>query len=129
MLQEARSRVVDVETGVEPRPMRTLVEEPPAAPPEPPSSRVSNGRAVKRRSFKPASVAASRARPQRETPTREVPLPVPEPAPSRIAGPDPSAATLGDDEILWLEDQPGHMVTEPGDSSTRIAPWRRGLRG
>ena len=121
--------MVDVETGVEPRPMRTLVEEPPAAPPEPPSSRVSNGRAVKRRSFKPASVAASRARPQRETPTREVPLPVPEPAPSRIAGPDPSAATLGDDEILWLEDQPGHMVTEPGDSSTRIAPWRRGLRG
>jgi len=120
--------MVDVETGVEPRPMRSLDEEPPARPPEPPASRVSNGR-VKRPSFKAAPVAASRARPEPEGPTQEVPPHVPEPAPSRIAGPDPSAAKLGDDEVLWLEDQPGHMVTEPGDSSTGIAPWRRGLRG
>jgi len=129
MLQEARARMVDVETDVEPRPMRPLYEEPPATPPEPPASRVSNGRAVKRPSFKPAPVVASRARPQPEGPTQEVPLHVPEPEPVRIAGPDPSAAMLGDGEVLWLEDQPGHMVTQPGDSSTRIAPWRRGLRG
>ena len=119
--------MVDVETGVEPRPMRPLYEEPPATPPEAPASRVSNGRAVKRRSFKPAPVAASRAQPQPEGPTQEVPLHAPEPV--RIAGPDPSAAMLGDDEVLWLEDQPGHMVAEPGDGSMRIAPWRRGLRG
>jgi hypothetical protein len=127
MLQEARARMVDVETGVEPRQMRTLDEEPPATPPEPPASRVSDGRAVKRPSSKPARVAASRARPQPEGPTQEVPLPVP--APSRIVGPNPSAAMLGDDEVLWLEDQPGHTVTEPGDGSTGMPPWRRGLRG
>jgi hypothetical protein len=129
MLEEARARMVDVETGVEPRPMRPLYEEPPATPPEPPASRVSNGRAVKRPSFMPAPVAASRAQPQPEGPTQEVPLHVPEPEPVRIAVPEPSAAMLGDDEVLWLEDRPGHMVTQPGDSSTRIAPWRRGLRG
>ena len=126
MLQEARARMVDVETGVEPRPMRTLDEEPPETPP---ASRASNGGAVKRPSTKPARVAASRARPKTEAPTQEVPLPVSEPAPSRIAGPDPSAVMLGDDDVLWLEDQPGHTETGPGDGSTGIPPWRRGLRG
>jgi hypothetical protein len=56
-------------------------------------------------------------------------MPVSDPAPSRIAGPEPSEATLGDDQLLWLEDQPGHTVAEPGDGSKEITPWRRGLRG
>ena len=50
-------------------------------------------------------------------------------APSRIAGPEPSAADLGAEELLWLEDRPDPAVTEPGDGSTGTAPWRRGLRG
>jgi hypothetical protein len=129
MLQEARARVVDIETGVEPRPMRMLDEEPPAPPPEPPASGGSNGRAAKRRRPKPAPVAAPRARPHPEVPARQVPPPVSETAPARIEGSDPNAAMLGDDEVLWLEDQADHTVTEPGDGSTGTAPWRRGLRG
>jgi len=126
MLQEARARVVDIETGAEPRPMRTLDEEPPAPPPDPPAAGASNGRAVKRRKPKPAPVAAPRARPQPEAPARQVPLPVSEPAPARIEGSDPDEPVLGDDDVLWLEDRP---ETEPGDGSTGTAPWRRGLRG
>ena len=117
MLEEARARMVDVETGDEPRPLRTLDEEP-ATPPGP---RVSNGRAARRPSPKPAAAAARRHRSQPEDPTHEVPLPVPEPG--------ASAATFGNGELLWLEDQPGHMVAEPGNGSAEIAPWRRGLRG
>ncbi len=112
MLQEARARLVDVETGVEPRPMRTLDQEPPATPREPPASRASNGRAVKRPSAKPARVAASRVRPQPEGSIQAVPLPVPEPDTPLTARPD---------DVLWLEDQPDDTVTEEA--------WRRGLRG
>jgi len=121
--------MVDVETGVEPRPMRTPDEEAPATPPEPPGPRASNGRAVKRPSPEPGPAVAHRRRSQPEPPTQEVPPPVPEPAPSRIADSEPSAAALGDDDLLWLEEQPDHTVAEPGDGSTEIAPWRRGLRG
>jgi len=124
MLQEARGRLVDVETGDEPRPMRPLQEASGASEPPQPGSRVSHGRAVKRSSSAPAGVAAPRGRPPLEAPIPEQPLPV-----SRIAGPEPSAAVLGTEELLWLEDRPDHSVPEPGDGSTGIAPWRRGLRG
>jgi len=127
MLQEARARLVDVETGVEPRPMRTLQDASVASDPPQPGSRVSHGRAPKRPSSTPAPVAASRGRPQLEAPVRGQPLPVS--APSRIAEPDPSAAALGNEELLWLEDRPDHSVAEPGGGSTGTAPWRRGLRG
>jgi len=129
MLQEARARMVDVETGVEPRPMRTLYEEPPATPREPPASRALNGGAVKRPSAKPARVAASRARPQPEGSTRELPLPVPAPGTPLTGRPDPSTAMAGDDDILWLEDQPDDTVTEEREGSAGPTPWRRGLRG
>jgi hypothetical protein len=36
MLQETRARMADVETGDKPRQMRTLNEEPPARPLDPP---------------------------------------------------------------------------------------------
>src|SRR5687768_16247552 len=89
MVEEARSRVVDVETDVEPRPMRSLNEDPP---PEPPRSRAPNGRAVKRPRPKPAPPAAPRRQAQPETPL------VPAPAQPRIAGPVASAGAAGDDE-------------------------------
>lgn len=129
MLQEARARMVDVETGVEPRPMRTLYEEPPATPREPPASRASDGRAVKRPGAKPARVAASRARPQPEGSTRELPRPVPEPVTPLAGRPDPRTAMPRDDDILWLEDQPDDAVTDQGERSAGLTPWRRGLRG
>src|SRR6188472_3743815 len=103
MLQEARARLVDVETGVEPRPMRTPQEASEASEAPQPGSRVSRGRAVKRPSSAPSRVAASRGRPKLEAPIREQPLPVS--TPSRIAE-DPSAGMLGDEQLLWLEDRP-----------------------
>lgn len=125
MLEEVRSRLVDVETGVEPHPMRTLPEETVATPLEP-SSQVTKGRVVKRSGSKPVRATAS-PRPQPEDSTQEMPSPVP--LPSRVAGADPTATMLGDDEVLWLDDQPGHTETKPADGSTGVAPWRRGLRG
>ena len=125
MLEEVRSRLVDIETGVEPHPMRTLPEETVATPLEP-SSQLTKGRVVKRSRSKPVRAAAS-PRPQPEDSTQEMPSPVP--LPSRVAGADPTATMLGDDEVLWLDDQPGHTETKPADGSTGVAPWRRGLRG
>ena len=126
MLEEARARMADVETGDQPRALRTLEEQPP---PSPGASRARNGGAVKRPSSKPAAAAARRGQAQPEPSTQEAPRRVPEPAPYRIAGPEPSAATLGSHELLWLEDPSRAAFAEPGDGSTGIAPWRRGLRG
>ena len=103
--------MVDVETGHEPRPMRTLDDEPPAERPERPASGVGNGRAVKRSSSKRAPAG--------------VPLPhVPEDS-TQQTPPD----TFGTDELLWLDEPSGDPVPEPGDGSTKLPPWRRGLRG
>jgi hypothetical protein len=116
MLQEARARMVDVETGYEPRPMRSLREEPAEPPPEPPGRRTGGDRAVKRPSATPAAAAAP-------------PPAAPEPPPSRTVGWQPTAATVFTDEVLWLEDPPGDTDAEAGGDSKGIAPWRRGLRG
>jgi hypothetical protein len=115
MLQEARSRLVDVETGEVPRPMRTLDDEPP----EQPASGAGNGRAVKRPSSKPAPAVA-------EVST-QTPRSVPSPSP--IAETGWSAATFGTDELLSLGESSGDPVAEPGEGSTKLPPWRRGLRG
>lgn len=114
MLQEARARMVDVETGYEPRPMRSLAEE--SAPPD-------QARTVKRPSPQPAPAAA----PQRPLPPEASPAPAP--APSRIPSPEPGTTPLGDDTLLWLGDPSDDAVAEPGDDSPDAAPWRRGLRG
>ena len=126
MLEEARARMADVETGDQPRALRTLDEQPPASPG---ASRARNGGAVKRPSAKPAAAATRRGQAQPAASTHEASRGVPEPAPYRIAGPEPSAATLASQELLWLEDPSRDMFAEPGDGSTGIAAWRRGLRG
>ena len=122
MLQEARARMVDVETGFEPRPMRSLEQEP-----EPPSgaapSRTHDGRTVERPSPTPAPAAA--AAPQRPLPPEASPQPAPPPMPS----PEPSAPTFGDDTLLWLGDPPDDAAADQGDGPPDAAPWRRGLRG
>jgi hypothetical protein len=125
MLQEVRSRLVDVETGVQPHPMRAPYEEKVAAPLEP-SSQVTKGRAVRRSRSRPVRAAAA-LRPQPEDSTQEMPSPVP--VRSRVAGPDPATVMLGNDEVLWLDDQPSHTETKPADGSRGVAPWRQGLRG
>jgi hypothetical protein len=130
MLEEARARMADVETGDQPRAMRTLEEPSPARPSEPPgSSRVWNGRAVKQLSAKPDAAAARHAQAQPGASTQEPPRSVPEPPPYCIAGADSSAATLGGHELLWLEDPSRGVFADSGDGSAGIAPWRRGLRG
>ena len=127
MLEEARARMADVETGDQPRPLRTLEE--PSPPPSPGSSQTRNGRAVKRPSSKPAPAAARHAQAQPGPSTQEPPRSVPEPAPDRIAAADSSAGRLSTDELLWLEDPSRGVFAGPGDGSAGIAPWRRGLRG
>ena len=75
MLEEVRSRLVDIETGVEPHPMRTLPEETVATPLEP-SSQVTKGRVVKRSRSKPVRAAAS-PRLRSRTPPRRCRRPCP----------------------------------------------------
>ena len=116
MLQEARSRMVDVETGDEPRPMRTLHDEPP----ELPRSGDGNGRAVRRPRPRPAPAVPQVSTQQ---PSRSVP------AQPRIAETGWSPATFGTDELLSLGEPTGDADAEPGDGSTKLPPWRRGLRG
>ncbi len=112
MLQEARARMVDVETGYEPRPMRSLAEE--SAPPD-------HSRTVKRPSPQPAPAVA----PHRPQPPEASPAP----GPPRVPSPEPGTTTLGDDTLLWLGDPPDDAEAEPGDGPPDAAPWRRGLRG
>jgi hypothetical protein len=110
--------MVDVETGDEPRPMRTLDEKPPAGPSERTGPGVGTGRAAKRPSSRPT--------PLRHVPkvsTEQAPRPVP--SSPRVAERDGSSPTFGTDELLWLGEPSG----EPGDGSTELPPWRRGLRG
>jgi hypothetical protein len=120
MLQEARSRLVDVETGDEPRPMRTFAHEPPARPPGRPGSGAGNGRAVERPSSEPAPAVP-------EAPTQQPPRSVPSQSPVAETGWSP--ATFGTDELLTLGEPTGDAGAEPGDGSTKLPPWRRGLRG
>ena len=119
--------MVDVETGDEPRPMRTLDEEPPARPPERPGSGIGNGRAVKRPSSKSDPAGVPLRQMQREVSTQQTPRSVR--SPSRITETDCSPATFGTDELLWLGEPSGDPITEPGNGSTKLPPWRRGLRG
>ncbi len=122
MLQEARARLVDVETGFEPRPMRSHAEEPELAP-EAAASRTHDGRGVERPSPQPAPAAA----PRRPLP----PEASPEPAPPRtpMPSPEPSPPIFGDDTLLWLGDPSDDALAKPGDGPPDVAPWRRGLRG
>jgi hypothetical protein len=100
MLEEARARMVDVETGEATRPMRPLPDE--SAPAE-----------VERPPAKPARIPRAQVEPSAE--------PVPEDPP-----PSPPAR-LGPDEVLSLGDAPEEPVPPPpGDDPDG---WRRGLRG
>ena len=118
--------MVDVETGDEPRPMRTLDEEPPAGPPERPRPGVLNGRAVKRPSSKPAPAGT----PPRHMPklsARQAPRSVP--SSSRIAETDWSPATFGTDELLWLDGPSGDTGASSGDGSTTKTCEQAGVSG
>ena len=124
MLVEARARIVDVETDVAPRAMRALETHPTARAPEPRGTPTANGRASKRPTSSDRPAGVDRGRAPRQISPAERPRPRPEPAPV-----DASAATLGTDGLLWLEDLAADMSAEQGDGSTASAPWRRGLRG
>ena len=119
MLREARVRLVDVETGDEPRPMRTLHEASAEPSLDLPGHRHRGERAVKRPSAERPSAAPAAAAAQEPPPS------APEPAPPRTAGWEPTPSTLFTDEVLWLGDPPA----DPGSGSKGVAPWQRGLRG
>ena len=117
MLQEARARLVDVETGDEPRPMRALQEASGASEPPQPGSRVSNGHAVKRPGSTPAPVAAPRGRPRPEAPSREQPLPVSAPpaSPGRTpARPSSAPRSCCGSRMRRTSRSPGRAMARPG---------------
>src|SRR5688572_5096741 len=117
MLSEARARMVDVETGGSPRPMRPHQADIPAREPEPPGSPAANGGTVKGSSSTASSAAG--------------PAPLDEAGGGRtsIAGPDVDEAALGTDGVLQLEDLSGDASAEPGNGAPAATPWRKGLRG
>jgi hypothetical protein len=114
MLREARARMVDVETGERTARMRPREVDPP--PPEAPRRR--RDVAVKR----PAAPRA--AAPARTEAAAEQPLSiVPEPPV------DASAAPIGTDGLLWLDDPARQADVSPAGDDGDLRPWRRGLRG
>ena len=121
MLREARARMVDVETGEQPSGMRPREEDPPAEPP-----RRGRDAAVKRPTRPRPSAPEPRHAPAPDTPTDDGSKPV-----DIAAGTDRSAASLGTDGLLWLDDSPTEADPSPagaeGDPASH--PWRRGLRG
>jgi hypothetical protein len=127
MLEEARSRMVDVETGEKPRPIRTSHVEPPVCPPKRPGSGNANGRAVKRPSSRRAPAGMPLRHTQPEVSAQQTPPSVP--SPSYSAETDSSLATFGTDGLLWLGEPSDDPFAEPGDTSAKLPPWRRGLRG
>ena len=110
MLGEVRARIVDVDTGYPPRPLRPLHEsEPapaPAATPAPAAARPAKRRAA--------------ARPQ---PARVTHVEPPEKAPPQEPPAADAPIVLG--PVLWLEDSDA-AETPP---SSELPGWRRGLRG
>ena len=122
MLQEARARMVDVDTGDEPRPMRTLDEEPEAGRPEPPVRRASRGRSAKRPDSEPAPAEI----PLRRTPAkgsdarrRRPPRPLGPASPTRTGARPRSARTTCC----------GSRIRRATRSPSRATARRRLLRG
>ena len=130
MLAEVRSRAVDIDTGIAPRPMRPLESETalesepvtakrPAkvAPPRSPAKPVQ--RRVEPRI--PAPALAPRPQPAAEAPFWEATVPAP-------AGRDDRIDLLALDGLLNLgDDAPGAEPAEGDAGVTR--PWAGGLRG
>jgi hypothetical protein len=108
MLTEARARIVDVETGGQPRAMRPLAAHPPPAAPKPPPRRTADA-------GPPKGPPDNRAGLGEEPP---------------IARPEASVDAAGLDEVLWLEDSPMRDLASAneGDGGAEFHPWRRGLR-
>jgi hypothetical protein len=123
MLAEVRSRAVDIDTGIAPRPMRPLESgttlEPEAAPPKraPKVAPRTAAKPVQRR-VEPRVAAPA---PRLEAPFWEATFPTP-------ANPEDRVDLLALDGLLSLDD--GAPATEPIDDEARSTrPWAGGLRG
>ena len=116
MLAEARSRAVDVQTGVAPAALRALPRDEAYAGPSPAKP------AAPRRPARPAPVRTVAPAARRPVPARRV---EPVSPPARViarAGHENAANLLVEGRVLCLDDPP---VTASGESR----PWAGGLRG
>jgi hypothetical protein len=105
MLGEVRARMVDIDTGYPPQPVRRL-REAEAAP------------ATTRPAKRPA---AARPKP---APAAEQPLEAPPQESPPVAGETP--APVEPDHVLWLDDS---TDTTGSPAASDMPRWRRGLRG
>lgn len=109
MLSEVRARIVDVDTGFPPRPLRPMHESEPAPAPAPAPAAA---RPAKRRAApRPQPARIERVEPREAQPSQETPP----------AGDAPIVL----EPVLWLED----AETPEGTESSELPGWRRGLRG
>jgi hypothetical protein len=105
MLGEVRARMVDIDTGYPPQPVRRLREAEPAP-------------ATTRPTKRPA---AARPKP---APAAEQPLEAPPQESPPVAGETP--APVEPDHVLWLDDS---TDTTGSPAASDMPRWRRGLRG
>jgi hypothetical protein len=106
MLGEVRARMVDIDTGYPPQPVRRLREAEPAP-------------ATTRPAKRPAA-----ARPKPAPDAAEQPLEAPPQESPPVAGETP--APVEPDHVLWLDDSADTTGTPAASDLPR---WRRGLRG
>jgi hypothetical protein len=127
MLAEVRSRAVDIDTGIAPRPMRplegamTLDDAAIPAKPAPPTAKKKPQPRVQAPRPTPAPAPAPRPATIVQAPSWETTIPTP-------AGGDDRIDLLALDGLLSLGDDAS--AGEPGESDARSTrPWAGGLRG
>ena len=122
MLGEVRARLVDVDTGVQPEPLRPRRD----AESERAAARPAQRRATT--PTPPARDAGVEARdaapPQQSSHAADVPLEAREG--DRRGGSESSPDSGDIAAVLWLDDPPDDTVVPP---SSGLPEWRRGLRG
>jgi hypothetical protein len=117
MMVEVRARAADVETGVEPGPVRPRNRDATIPPSEATPAYARPARPIER----PADVAPRAVPVEAPAPT---PLPLPSAAP-RVR--EDRVDLLGSDGVLCLGDSPGEAPVDTGHMVS--PPWARGLRG
>lgn len=123
MLAEVRARMVDVDTGSPPQPLRPLREaEPPPATTRP----TKRPPTMRPEPTRDAGVEPREAAPAQQS-SHSAGAPTEDRSGDRRVESDEAPPLLVDpDHVLWLEDSPDATENPPGSELPR---WRRGLRG
>ena len=121
MLGEVRARMVDVDTGFPPEPLRPRRDDES----EQAAARAQHRAATPSNPARDARVEAREAAPPQRS-SHAADVPVEDSAADRRDGSESSPDSTDIGEVLWLEDSPDDTVIPP---SPGLPGWRRGLRG